>query len=277
MYLPLLNRFGKYYLAFLYLAIAVISPALGQTTDSDILSKIVKIQGPNDEPGTGFVFGPDKRGRCLLLTAKHTMFDHIEYGNDKFKIYLSNDEVKEVSPNSFFFPSDPYLDLAAAQVQCDGMEINVPFAKRSSISIATPVKVFGYPKDKHDNDIPDGIGSMVEGIVTKYGSSRGARESGFNISYSALTFPGYSGGPVLSENLDELIAIHGFSFTVDIDPNNQNSGEQLDYDSMTKDERTKYLRVGGSGISSSRVYRFLRENGYIMRRSKKAPCLVGVC
>lgn len=267
--------FGKY-IQFFCLLISTLTPALGQT-DSDILSKIVKIQGPNDEPGTGFVLGPDKRGRCLLLTAKHTMFDHIEYKNDEFNIYLPNSTIKKVSPKAFLFPSNPNLDLAAAPVPCDGMEINVPLARRSSISIATPVKVFGYPKDKHDNHKFDGIGSMVDGIVTKYGSSRGARESGFNISYSALTFPGYSGGPVFSENLDELIAVHGFSFTVDIDPNNENGGVQLDYDSMTKDERTAYLRVGGSGISSSRVYRFLRENGYIMKWSKKAPCLVGVC
>lgn len=271
-----MKLFGKALACTLSASMTGIAAAFGQT-NSDIISKVVKIQGPLGKPGTGFVLGPDKRNRCLLITAKHTMFDWIEYDED-FNIYFADGQVIKVKPNSFFFPSDPNLDLAASKVTCDGKEINVPLAKSSAISITTPVKVFGYPSYNHSNDNYSGRGDTIEGIVTKYSASgNDAKNKGYNISYSAKTFTGFSGGPVLSSDLSELIAVHGYTFSVQPDPNNLKINQQIDLDLLSEDEQREYLRVGGSGISASKVYRFLREHGYIMKRSKKAACLVGVC
>ena len=271
-----MKLFGKALACALSVSMTGISAAFGQT-DADVISKIVKIQGPNNKPGTGFVLGPDKRRRCLLLTAKHTMFEWIEF-EENFTIYFANGEFTEVNPNTFIFPSDPRLDLAAARVSCNGKEISIPLAKSSAISITTPVKVFGYPAKNHTNKSYSGRGNMIEGIVTKYSASgNDARNRGYNISYSAKTFPGFSGGPVLSSDLSELVAVHGFTFSVQQDPNNEKTDQQIDLDLLSEEQQREYLRVGGSGISASKVYRFLREHGYIMKRSKKAPCLVGIC
>ena len=273
-----MKTFGKYILPIALGLATGVSPVLSQT-DPDIVSKIVKIQGPNEAPGTGFVLGPDKRRRCVLITAKHTMFDHIEYNNPTFKIFFSDGIETDISPKSFKFPiKDPKLDLALAQVTCDGKQLSLPLAKTSSISITTPIKVFGYPSNKHKNDVYSGRGDIVEGIVTKYSASgNDAKNKGYNISYSAKTYTGFSGGPVLSSDLSELIAVHGYTFAVQTDPNKENIGEQVDLDSMTADQQREYNRVGGSGISASKLYRFLREHGYIMKRSKRPPCLIGVC
>ena len=271
-----MKLFGKALACVLSASMTGISAAFGQT-DSDVISKIVKIQGPEGKPGTGFVLGPDKRRRCLLLTAKHTMFNWVEY-EENFKIYFSNGDFRSVNPKIFIFPSDPKLDLAAARVPCNGMEISVPLAKSSAISITTPVKVFGYPSYNHSNESYSGRGDMIEGIVTKYSASgNDAKNKGYNISYSAKTFTGFSGGPVFSSDLSELIAVHGYTFSVQPDPNNEKTDRQIDLDLLSEDEQREYLRVGGSGISASKVYRFLRDHGYIMKRSKKAACLVGVC
>ena len=272
-----MKLFGKALACALTVSVTGISGAFSQSADSDVISRIVKIQGPQGKPGTGFVLGPDKRRRCLLLTAKHTMFDWVEY-EENFKIYFANGEVHSVNPKIFIFPSDTKLDLAAARVPCDGKELSIPLAKSSAISITTPVKVFGYPSYNHTNDNYSGSGDMIEGIVTKYSASgNDAKNKGYNISYSAKTFPGFSGGPVLSSDLSELVAVHGYTFSVQPDPNNANINKIIDFDLMPADEQREYLRVGGSGISASKVYRFLREHGYIMKRSKKAACLVGVC
>ena len=273
-----MKTFGKFILAISFGLGISISPASSQT-DTDIISKIVKIEGYNGAPGTGFVLGPDKRRRCVLLTAKHTMFDHFLDRVPTFKIYLPDGNTKEINPNAFKFPvKDPKLDLALAPVSCNGMELSMPLAKSSAISITTPVKVFGYSSKKHSNDGYSGRGDILEGIVTKYSASgNDAKNRGYNISYSAKTFPGFSGGPVLSSDLSELIAVHGYTFSVQPDPNNENINKIIDFDLMSADDQREYLRVGGSGISASKVYRFLREHGYIMKRSKKAACLVGVC
>ena len=147
-----MKTFGKY-IFLIALGLATSVPPVSSRTDSDIVSRIVKIQGPNNAPGTGFVLGPDKRRRCVLITAKHTMFDHVLDDTPKFKIFFSNGIEKPISPKLFKFSvKDPRLDLALAQVACDGKELNVPLGKSSSISITTPVKVFGYPKYKHSND-----------------------------------------------------------------------------------------------------------------------------
>ena len=271
-----MKLFGKALACALFVSTTGISAAFAQT-DSDILSKIVKIRGPIGKPGTGFVLGPDKRRRCLLLTAKHTMFEWVEF-KENFDIFFADGASVKVNPNTFIFPSDPRLDLAAARVSCNGQELNVPLAKSSAISITTPVKVFGYPAKKHTNESYSGRGNIVEGIVTKYSASgNDAKNRGYNISYSAKTSTGFSGGPVLSSDLSELIAVHGYTFSVQPDPNNEKTDRQIDLDLLSEDEQREYLRVGGSGISASKVYRFLRDHGYIMKRSKKAACLVGVC
>ena len=271
-----MKLFGKALILALTFSIADISAAISQT-NSNILSRIVKIQGPEGKPGTGFVIGPDKRRRCVLLTAKHTMFNWVEY-DENFGIYFANGEKRSVNPKIFFFPRDPQLDLAAAPVPCDGKEISVPLAKSSAISITTPVKVFGYPSYNHSNDMYSGPGDIIEGIVTKYSASgNDAKNKGYNISYSAKTFTGFSGGPVLSSDLSELIAVHGYTFSVQPNLNKDNRNQQIDLDLLSEDEQREFLRVGGSGISASKVYRFLREHGYIMKRSKKAACLIGVC
>ena len=167
-----------------------------------------------------------------LLTAKHTMFDWVEY-EENFKIYFANGEVHSVNPKIFIFPSDTKLDLAAARVPCDGKELSIPLAKSSAISITTPVKVFGYPAYNHLNDNYSGSGNMIEGIVTKYSASgNDAKNKGYNISYSAKTFPGFSGGPVLSSDLSELVAVHGYTFSVQPDPKNANINNIIDFDLM---------------------------------------------
>ena len=197
------------------------------------------------------------------------MFNWVEY-DENFGIYFANGEKRSVNPKIFFFPRDPQLDLAAAPVPCDGKEISVPLAKVAQlynnssesiwISFVQPLKWYVFWPWRHNwRDCHE-----VQCIRKR------CKNKGYNISYSAKTFTGLCGGPVLSSDLSELI-VHGYTFSVQPNPNKDNRNQQIDLDLLSEDEQREFLRVGGSGISASKVYRFLREHGY--NEKVKKGCL----
>lgn len=261
-----MNLFGK--LALLFLVAVSASPSIA----SDYRSGIVKIKTELDDPGTGFIFGPDKRNRCVLVTAKHVISEH-QYAQDKNVVFYFRDgSSSSVLYDNFFFDENSNLDLAAAKVPCGKNLVNLPLAKSSSISIANPVIVVGYPTSIHNNGPMNAPASLARGVITKYSSAGDdAEDKGYNISYDAKTQVGFSGGPVLSDDSSKIIAVHGYTFAVQakpvINPDGTITGE------LTRDE----ARVGGSGITSAVVYKFLLDNGYKMKRARGATCLVGVC
>lgn len=269
-----MKLFGKY-IGLLFLILSA-SPGFAQAR---IDSKIVKIKTPNEfAPGSGFVIGPDKRGKCLLLTARHVIIDESGGKLDQVPIVFPNGNVKKVPHSYFFYPKDNNLDLAAGVVPCDA-SIQIPLAKSSSITISTKVRIIGYPAETHAlKNLPP---STVTGRITKFSSAgQDAKTKGYDLSYSAPTQVGYSGGPVLNDDLSEVIAVHGYTFSVQPKPIKKPSDQQADAEiDSDEDEDTlrERLRVGGSGISAGIIYKFLKENGYIMPKSDKAVCLVGIC
>ena len=261
-----MNPFGKSLLILLTALAAV--PAVA----NDYRFGIVKIQTQLDDPGSGFILGPDRKNRCVLVTAKHVIAEH-QYAQDKnVRFYFPDGTSSSVFYDNFFFDEDTNLDLAAAKVPCGKNIVNLPLAKASSIAIANPIIVAGYPTSIHNNGPMNATTSIARGVITKYSSAGDdAADKGYNISYDAKTQVGFSGGPVLSDDSSKIIAVHGYTFAVQtqpvVNPDGTISGD------LTREER----RVGGSGITSAILYKFLLDNGYKMPRARGATCLVGVC
>jgi len=265
-----MKLFGKR-VAPLVLALFV-SPSVAQT---NIESKILKIKTPNEfAPGSGFIIGPDKRGKCILLTARHVIIDGNGDKLSEVPIIFPNGKTRKVPHSSFFYPEDENLDLAAGLVPCQS-SLQLPLAKASAVTISTKVRVVGYPADVHAQaNLPP---STVTGRITKFSAAgQDAKLKGYDLSYSAPTKVGYSGGPVLNDDLSEIIAVHGYTFSVQPKPVKK-PAEAPETDDVDEDDLRERLRVGGSGISSSVIYKFLKDNGYTMPRSDKAVCLVGTC
>ena len=272
-----MNLFGK---AFAVLSFVIV-PASSIASAGKYEYSIVKIPNPvMDKPGTGFILGPDQRNKCVLVTAKHVVEQHIIEKVPVSFVYYNNSTGSIPFGSFFFADDDENLDLAAAPIECGKHSLKVPLARSASVSISNPVKIIGYPASLHTNDLTlSKPAYSVSGIITKFSSAgEYADRYGYNISYDAKTEEGFSGGPVLSEDLSKIVAVHGFTFAVQppkpkINPDGSTTSI---LDEMTDEERRDYLRVGGSGITSAVLYKMLRKNGYKMPRAG-ATCLVGVC
>jgi hypothetical protein len=273
----IMNPFGK---ALVVLS-AVIVPVSSIASADKYEYSVVKIPNPgNDKPGTGFILGPDRRNKCVLVTAKHVVQEHIIYKVPVSFVYHDK-STKSIPISSFFFDDDDEgLDLAAAPIQCGKHSLKIPLARSASVSISNSVKIIGYPASLHTNDLTLNRPAYgVRGIITKFSSAgKDADTYGYNISYDAKTEEGFSGGPVLSEDLSKIVAVHGFTFAVQPPkPKTNPDGSTTSIlDEMTDEEKRDYLRVGGSGITSAILYKMLRKNGYKMPRAG-GTCLVGVC
>lgn len=230
-------------------------------SENQLTSKVIKVETEGD-PGTAFVLGPTSRGTCLLVTAYHVIKNNAPSEPLKFILPNSKPNSKSISftlSRTAFKRADDNLDLAFTPTASCKYSINIPLARASSIVVSSKVTIMGYPFDQEDNQSKVISPFQVSGRITQYGTKN---ELGYDLSYDAPTKPGYSGGPVISEDGSELIAIHGHSDTV---KDNQDSALR------------EQLRVGGRGISSANLYKFLKEYGYVLPRSEKATCLVGVC
>lgn len=253
-------HFGKLGIAALANSLFIIG-GVCSASENQFASKIIKVETEGD-PGSAFVLGPTSRGSCLLVTAYHVIKNNAP--NEPLKFILPNlkPNSKSISftlSRSAFKRADDNLDLAFTPTASCKYSINIPLARASSIVVSSKVSIMGYPFDQEGNQLNTINPLQVSGRITQFGDKD---ELGYDLSYDALTKPGYSGGPVLSEDGSELVAIHGRSDTV---KNNQDS------------ELREKLRVGGRGISSANLYKFLKEYGYVLPRSDKATCLVGVC
>jgi len=243
---------------FLLFLVTALNP--GHSKDN-FDSRVIKVVTQND-PGTAFVIGPAENGRCLLVTAQHVLDEN---SASEPLIFLLPTGAKFSLLRGSFKSAMPELDFAFTPVSSCKNSIGIPFARGSAITVSTKVDIKGYPVDKESVHSVKVFPFTVTGRVTQYkelGPSAGNKYNGYDLSYDASTQPGYSGGPVLNEDGNELMALHGFTDTVK--------------DIQDVGNREK-LRVGGRGISAPLIYRFLKESGYKLPRSDKMSCMVGVC
>jgi S1-C subfamily serine protease len=255
-----MTRFGKF-LSIPLFALITLYPPESIGAPGNIASKTIKVITA-DAPGSAFIIGPAANGTCVLVTAHHVIKENAP--NEPLVFIIPKDQ-KTQKPKKFtllktsFQVAEDNLDLAFIPTSnCDN-SVGLPLAKAGSIVISSKVSILGYPIDQESVHSVNTKPFVVDGRVTQYGQSD---ELGYDISYDASTKPGYSGGPVVSESGDEIIAVHGRSDTV--------KGNQ-------DQELREQLRVGGRGISSALLYKFLKDYGYKMQRSDKVTCLVGVC
>jgi hypothetical protein len=217
-----------------------------------IASRLFRVSTAAD-PGTAFVIGPAENGRCLLMTALHVI--RVNAGNEPLLFQSPSGSRLSLSPGAFTRSSD--LDLAFAPVPSCKDSLGLSLARATAIVVSMKVMVLGYPVDLEEANGGKVVPSSVSGRVTQFNDTMG-----YDLNYDAATKPGYSGGPVISTKGDILFALHGFSDTVG------------DVQDPTLRER---LRVGGRGMSSALIYRFLKSHGYVVPRSQAPTCLVGVC
>lgn len=204
-------------------------------------------------PGSAFVIGPTTNGRCLLITAWHVIKDNAP--NEPLIFKPSNGVKFQVNRSAF--KADPSLDLAFMPAANCRNSLKTKLRRASAITVASKVVIKGYPLNPDGSASNKGTPSTVTGRVTLY-----TDVEGYDLNYDAPTRPGYSGGPVLSSDGIDLLAVHGLSDTVK--------------DSQDLESR-ETMRVGGRGVSAPLLYKFLRSNGYTMPRSTPSACLVGVC
>lgn len=214
--------------------------------------RIFKVVTAGD-PGTAFVLGPASNGRCVLLTAYHVIKEN---GNSEPLLFLSP-QGKKFSVLKGAFKVSESLDLAFLPAATCESSLQLPMARASAITVSTKVHIKGYPVDQEAVHSVKVLPFTATGRITQYNDT-----TGYDLNYDAATKPGYSGGPVLNDDGQELLAVHGFTDSV---------GNSDDL------EQREQLRVGGRGVSAPLVYRFLKDNGYTLPRSDKAACLVGIC
>jgi hypothetical protein len=236
--------------SFIYSCFSLL-PALAGPTNT-ISAKLFKVNTAAD-PGTAFVIGPAENGRCVLLTALHVI-----------RVNASDEPLLFQSPSGSLlklkntvFTGDPDLDIAFVPVSSCNESIALPLARATSIEVSQKVVVMGYPADKEPVQGLKPIPSVVTGRITQYNDT-----SGYDLNYDAATKPGYSGGPVISDQGRALLAMHGFSDTVN---------------NLQDPSQREKLRVGGRGVSSALIHIFLKRHGYLMSRTQVATCLVGIC
>lgn len=217
-----------------------------------IASRLFKVSTAAD-PGTAFVIGPAENGQCLLITALHVI--RVNAAKEPLLFQSPSGSRFSLNPGAFTRSSD--LDLAFAPVSSCKDSLGLSLARATAIVVSTKVLVLGYPVDLEDAQGGKVVPSSVSGRVTQFNDTMG-----YDLNYDAATKPGYSGGPVISMEGDVLFALHGFSDTVG------------DVQDSSLRER---LRVGGRGMSSALIYRFLKSQGYVLPRAQAPTCLVGVC
>lgn len=223
-------------------------PALASSLDQ----KIFRVETAGS-PGSAFVIGPAVNGRCVLITAWHVIRDNAP--NEPLTFTAPGGVRFQASRSTF--KADPALDLAFMPAANCRHSLRSQLRRASAITVSSKVVIKGYPLN------PDGTASnkatpaTVRGRITLYNDV-----TGYDLNYDAPTRPGYSGGPVLSSDGIDLLAVHGLSDTV---------GDSQDA------ETRETMRVGGRGVSAPLLYQFLKGNGYLMPRSTPSACLVGVC
>jgi S1-C subfamily serine protease len=205
------------------------------------------------DSGTAFVIGPAENGRCVLLTAVHVI--RVNASNEP--LLFQSPVGSRLSLSNRAFTRDEDLDLAFVPLASCKDSLALPLARATSIVVSRKVKVMGYPVDMEAVQGTQVVPSIVNGRITQFNDL-----NGYDLNYDAATKPGYSGGPVISDEGDELLALHGFSDTVG---------------NVQDPSLREQLRVGGRGISSALIYRFLQRHGYVLPRTSKEPCIVGVC
>ena len=217
-----------------------------------IVARVFKVSTAADI-GSAFVLGPAENGVCVLLTALHVIRENATNEPLLFQSPFGT----RLSLNTNAFLRDVTLDLAFVPLASCKDSLALPLARATSIVVSRKVEVIGYPVDL---DLINGgkvVPHSARGRITQENA-----KSGYDLYYDAPTKPGYSGGPVISDSGNEILAIHGLSDTAG--------------DIQVPSDRER-LRVGGGGVSSALIYSFLKSHGYVLPRSQKAPCLVGVC
>jgi hypothetical protein len=228
-------------------------PALADLRESTT-GRIFKVSTAAD-PGTAFVIGPADNGRCVLLTALHVILVNAS----KEPLVFQSPSGSRLSLTNSAFTRDVELDLAFAPLASCKDSLALPLAKATSIVVSSKVMVMGYPVDMEALQGAKAVPSIVNGRITQFNDT-----TGYDLNYDAATKPGYSGGPVISDEGTGrvLLALHGFSDTVG---------------NVQDPSLRERLRVGGRGVSSTLIYRFLKRHGYVLPRAETTPCLVGVC
>jgi S1-C subfamily serine protease len=220
---------------------------------SEVLAaRVFQVRTAGDS-GTAFVLGPAANGRCVVLTALHV----IRGNTNSEPLLLRSPSGSRLSLRKGAFTTDAELDLAFAPAPSCKESLTLALAKPTAITVSTKVLVVGYPADQEEAQVKRLFPAMVNGRITQYNDA-----NGYDLNYDAATKPGYSGGPVIAEESGVLLALHGFSDTVG------------NIDDPALRER---MRVGGRGVSSALIYRFLKSYGYVLPRSQAGDCLVGMC
>lgn len=230
--------------------LATLTPPSAKASSLD--RKIFQVE-TSGSPGSAFVIGPASNGRCLLITAWHVIKDNAP--NEPL-IFKAPSGVKFQASRSAF-KSDPALDLAFMPAANCSNSLKMQLRRASAITVSSKVVIKGYPLNPDGSASNKATPSTVSGRITLY-----TDVEGYDLNYDAPTRPGYSGGPVMSSDGIELLAVHGLSDTVK---------DSQDFESR------EAMRVGGRGVSAPLVYKFLKSHGYTMPRSKASACLVGVC
>lgn len=202
--------------------------------------------------GSAFIVGPAENGQCILLTAYHVIADNAPTEPITFVSTM-----KTILLYRKDFSYEESLDIAIAPAPNCESSLNVTFAKAGTITISSKVLVKGFPLSTMEGHEFSEKPQTALGRITSY-----TNERGYDLSYDAPTKPGLSGGPVVSEDEHELLAIHGRTDTTN---------------ESNEHETRERFRTGGRGISAPQIYRFAKEIGYILPRSSKSICLVGVC
>jgi hypothetical protein len=205
------------------------------------------------DPGTAFVIGPAENGRCVLLTALHV----IRANASTEPLLFQTPSGARFSLNISAFIRDDDLDLAFAPLASCKDSLALPLARATSIVVSKKVRVMGFPVDLEAVQGGQVVPSVVSGRITQFNDV-----NGYDLNYDAATKPGYSGGPVINDAGDAILALHGFSDTVG---------------NVQDPSLRERLRVGGRGVSSALIYRFLKRYGYVLPRTQAETCLVGVC
>lgn len=231
----------------------VLASLVAQAAPQDaIAARVFKVSTAAD-PGTAFVIGPAENGRCVLLTALHVI--RVNASNEPLLFQSPSGSRLSLGPGAFTRSTD--LDLAFAPVPSCKDSLALSLARATAIVVSTKVVVLGYPVELDDARGGKVLPSSVSGRITQFNDTMG-----YDLNYDAATKPGYSGGPVISAGGDVLLALHGFSDTVG---------------NVQDPSQRERLRVGGRGMSSALIHRFLKSHGYVVPRAQASACLVGVC
>ena len=208
-------------------AIAIIQPQVTQAQSiekvAEIAEKItVKIESPGDE-GSGVIVARDKN-TYYVLTARHVIKDTHQGEN----LYIFTDDNKQHKTNLDFVQNLPNnLDLSLIKFTSDRdyqvatiSQFNYQLYRHNdyehkSFSDASPrqyVFVSGWPAEIAKPERVFNPGFLFDDSASAVSSAPYIASEdnlgGYELTYTNLTHPGMSGGPVL-DTQGRLIAIHG--------------------------------------------------------------------